>query len=323
MAHAVDPWCLEGPTSTTAPAIVPKAEAVDPTSATIETTQHDPFDFAMPYDADTPESIRRPTPTPKPTRRKPERFPWLPIVAVILVIAVIAGVIAIGISLSGAEGGAVARQSGAAEKRSTEAAAQDRQERSAAGQRPRDCREVPPQRFRPRHCFRHRAMAGLRAREAICIDAAGGEARRLPSLHGVDPLSVVERIIIGVGEDDKSVIVLQGRGLVTPRLLDGAKTWPGVTTEPAWPGGPDLYVLGQKAGTGEAFAATSETCVILSPHRDRIVEMLEKREGMKKTKFADITLERGLEYAHARPFAAFATLGLALWLGLCSPLPAN
>jgi hypothetical protein len=50
--------------------------------------------------------------------------------------------------------------------------------------------------------------------------------------------------------------------------------------------------------------------VILSSARSRIVEALEKRDGAKRTKFDDPTIERGLEYAYSRPFAVYATLGL-------------
>jgi serine/threonine-protein kinase len=310
IAHALEPWCLEGPTSTTAPAIVPKAEAVDPTSATIETTAHDPFDFGSAHDADTPEAIRRPPPTPKPTRRKPDRFPWLVIGAVVLVMAIIAGAIAIGVN-SGSH------------KTEPSPGSQEPPKNDPPKPPPKTAKNDPPpvrdleviEKYLPNDSavaivFDIKQWQAFEpAKQYVLMPLA----EKLAGFHrstGVDLMSVVERVIIAVGEDDKSVIVLQGRGLVTPRLLDGAKTWPGVTTEPAWPGGPELYVLGQKSGTGEAFAATSETCVIISPHRDRIVDALEKREGKKRTKFDDVTLERGLEYAHARPFAAFATMGL-------------
>jgi hypothetical protein len=313
IAHALEPWCLEGPTSTTAPAIVPKAEAVDPTSATIETAAHDPFDFGSAHDADTPESTRRPPPTPKPkpTRRKPDGFPWLIIGGVVLVMAIMAGVIAIGVNLSGGR------------KKDDPSPGNQEQKADPPKPPPKTAKnDLPPVRdleIIEKYLPNDSALAIVfdikqwqtfePAKQYVLMPLA----EKLAGFHrstGVDLMSVVERVMIAVGDDDKSVIVLQGRGLVTPRLLDGAKTWPGVTTEPAWPGGPDLYVLGQKSGTGEAYAATSETCVIISPHRDRIVDALEKREGMKRTKFADITLERGLEYAYARPFAAFATIGL-------------
>lgn len=310
LAHALEPWCLEGPTSTAAPTIVPKAEAVDPTSATIETTAHDPFDFASAHDADTPESTRRPPPTPKATRRRRDGFPWQFVVAGALALVIVIGVIALGLG---------------AGSRKTEPSPgnQDPPKADPPKQPPKTAKYDPPpakdleivEKYLPNDTslaivFDVKHWQGFEpARQYVLMPLA----EKLAGFHrstGVDLMSVVERVIIAVGDDDKTVIVLQGRGLVTPRLLDGAKTWPGVTTEPAWEGGPDLYVLPEKAGPGESFAAASETCVIISPHRDRIVDALEKREGTKKTKFADITVERGLEYAHARPFAAFATIGL-------------
>src|SRR5262249_27064233 len=85
---------------------------------------------------------------------------------------------------------------------------------------------------------------------------------------------------------------------------------PGVHSEPAFHGGPDLALLPPDCPAGAVYAATSETSVILSASRERIVDALEKRDGKKRTRFDDPTLTRGLEFAYARPFAAFVTAGL-------------
>src|SRR5262245_40961777 len=58
------------------------------------------------------------------------------------------------------------------------------------------------------------------------------------------------------------------------------------------------------------YAAASETSVILSPERRRVVEAMEKRDNGKRTRLGDPTIARGLEYAYARPFAAFVAIGL-------------
>ena len=41
-----------------------------------------------------------------------------------------------------------------------------------------------------------------------------------------------------------------------------------------------------------------------------MLDALDKRHNSKRTKFDDVTVERGLEYADSRPFAVFATMGV-------------
>ena len=127
---------------------------------------------------------------------------------------------------------------------------------------------------------------------------------------GVDLVTAAERVAVGLAADDEAVVILQGRSLVTPRLVDGVKAMPGVRIELAWEGGPELAVLGDENPDKAVYAVASETSVVLSPHRRRVIEALEKRDGGRRTRLADPTIARGLEYASARPFAAFVTLGL-------------
>jgi hypothetical protein len=129
---------------------------------------------------------------------------------------------------------------------------------------------------------------------------------------GVDLLSTVERVVVVRASDAQAgtVVVLQGRGLVTPRLIEGVMALPGVRSEPAFEGGTDVALLPGDSPAGAVYAAATETSIILSAHRERVVEALEKRDGKKRTRFDDPTIARGIEFAFARPFAAFVTIGL-------------
>jgi serine/threonine protein kinase len=127
---------------------------------------------------------------------------------------------------------------------------------------------------------------------------------------GVDLLNSVERVVVGLSPNEDVVIILQGRSLVTPRLVDGVKAIPGVRFEPAWDNGPELAVFSGAKPEQSLYAVASETSIVLSPQRRRVIDALEKRDGGKRTRLADPTVARGLEYAYARPFAAFVTIGL-------------
>lgn len=127
---------------------------------------------------------------------------------------------------------------------------------------------------------------------------------------GVDLLSAVERVVVGLSPDEEAVIILQGRSLVTPQLIDGVKSLPGVHVEAASDGGQELVIMRDEKTSKSIYAVASESSVILSSHRGRLIEALEKRDSGRRTRFSDPTISRGLEYANARPFAAFFVLGL-------------
>ena len=151
-------------------------------------------------------------------------------------------------------------------------------------------------------------MAGHSGR-ALIVGPVSDQLADFRRATGVDLLTAAERVVVGLAPNDEAVVVLQGRTLVTPRLVDGVKDMPGVRFEPAWDGGPELVVLGNDK-TETIYAMASETSVVLSAQRRRVVEAIEKRDGGRRTRLADPTVARGLEYAYARPFAAFVALGL-------------
>lgn len=316
LANALEPWCSDLGNSTVHPSLVLQAEAVDPSSATLETHPNDPFDFGNAGEAITPESTRKPPTVPRPSSRKKQDFPRLYIVGAILAAVLLIVVIITGINMASRKK-AENPSPGSQEPPRTDSPSKQPPGRSAKADPPpaRDLEIVD--KYLPNDStlvmvFDLKNWQSYEPARQFVLTPLSEKLAKFHRATGVDLLSVVERVIVGLGADDQSghVVVLQGRGLVTPRLVDGVKSMPGVTTEPAWTDGPELFVLGPESAAGRAFAAASETCVIISGSRERVVEALEKREHVKKTKFADVTIERGLDYAQSRPFAAFATIGL-------------
>ena len=111
---------------------------------------------------------------------------------------------------------------------------------------------------------------------------------------GIDLPALVERVVVGVGSNERggALVILQGRGLVTPKLTDAIRNRAGRDASPAWGGGPDVFA----AGPGPSYLATTETGVLVSARRELIVEALEKSDGARRTtRFADPTLGTGLE----------------------------
>jgi hypothetical protein len=124
---------------------------------------------------------------------------------------------------------------------------------------------------------------------------------------GIDVPALVERAVVGVGSADRggALVVLQGRGLVTPRLTDALRTLAGRTGGAAWDGNADVYAV----GPGPTFLATTETGVLISSRRDLVVEALEKADGARRTtRFADPTLGPGFEMLN-RPGVQSAAFG--------------
>ena len=108
------------------------------------------------------------------------------------------------------------------------------------------------------------------------------------------------------------VVILQGRGVSAERFAELLKKFPGAKTETL----PDTdieiahFAPAAKGGDPGAYAAAVGTSVIVSPSRDRLAEALEKRDGAKKTKFADPTVEAGLKNIYRQPAAVTAVFGL-------------
>jgi serine/threonine protein kinase len=313
LAKALAPWTtgtalLAGPPP-------PPAEAVDPLSEVLESSH--PFDFT--YDADhaTPELERKSAsnrrPVPAQLARKRRILPWVIGLVAVFLTFLLVGAVTANILL-----GRKKTDDPASAPNRPDAPRAEPGKPAQAKAKP----EPPPakdletaEKFLPDDAaavaiFDLKQWQAAPAVRPIVLAPIASQLSPFRDATGVDLLNAVERVVVGLAPNDDAVIILQGRGLVTPRLVDGVKALPGVRVEPAWENGPELAIFGSEKPDQLLYAAASETSVILSPQRLRVVEALEKRDSGKRTHFGDPTLVRGLEYAYARPFAAFVTVGL-------------
>ena len=126
------------------------------------------------------------------------------------------------------------------------------------------------------------------------------------SAFGIDLPAVVERAVVGVEPEERggSLVILQGRVLVTLKLMDALRSMAGRDLSPAWDGGPDVFAV----GSGPTFLATTETCLLMSARRELVAEALWKCDGSQTTTFDDPTVAKGLE-ALARPVIQESAFG--------------
>jgi len=317
LAHALEPWCSGAGQSAVNPRPVPNAEAVDHSSASLETmSSGDPFDFDS-GDPVSPTATRRPPPLPREQAPRRSILPWVLALSAIFLVFLTVGAIGATILIRKArektEGDSVPPP-----------ALADAPKPDPPKPAPKPKSDAPPpkdlevlEKYMPNDAGMvvvfdvKQWQSSLSARQAVLAPLADhlADFRRGT---GVDLLNVVERVVIGTGADAKAgtVVVLQGRGLVTPRLIDAVKTLPGVQTQPVADGWSDLAVFAGDGSVGALYAAATETSVILSANRERVIEALAKQDGTKRTRFTDPTIGRGLEFAFARPFAAYVTIGL-------------
>jgi hypothetical protein len=97
LAHALEPWSIAGGQSGYNPRPVPRAEAADPSSASIETHPNDPFNFNSATVATTPVATGRSPAVPGRAQRVRKILPW--VVALTAMFAVFFMVGAIGTAL--------------------------------------------------------------------------------------------------------------------------------------------------------------------------------------------------------------------------------
>jgi serine/threonine-protein kinase len=314
LAKALAPWTtgIGNPALLAGPP--PPAEAVDPLSDIMESSH--PFDFggqteqATAEASQSPASDRRPPPLPGEKKRL---WPKVVILAAIFTVFLCVGAVAANMLL------------GARKKFDDPSPPPPRHElpkNEPAKFAPKTRPDPPPakdletaEKFLPDDAsavalFDWKQWQAAPAVRPIVLGPLGDQLAGFRRATGVDLLAALERVVVGLSPDEETVVILQGRGLVTPRLIDGVKAIPGARFEPAWEGGPELVVLPDGKAARPIYAGASETSVVLSAHRHRLVEALEKRDAGKRTRLADATVARGLEYAYARPFAAFVTIGL-------------
>jgi hypothetical protein len=295
----------------------PPAEAVEPLSDVAETS--DPFNFGHETDGDSPAPADRPS-----SGRSARRSSALPGATkrLWIKVAMIAAVFAIFLCLGAIVTSVII---GGRKKGDDTTSPPPRRElpknESAKAVPPKPRPDPPPakdletvEKFLPDDASAV-AIFDLKQWQApivrpIVLGPLDNQLAGFRSATGVDLLSTVERVVVGLSPDEQAVIVLQGRGLVTPRLIDGVKALPGVQVEPASDAGQELVIIRDEKTGKSIYGAASESSVILSAHRGRLTEVQEKRDSGRRTRLNDPTIARGLEYAYARPFAAYFVLGL-------------
>jgi eukaryotic-like serine/threonine-protein kinase len=316
LANALEPWCTSTGNSTAHPAVVLKAEAVDPASATLETVPHDPFDFGANSDRATPVTSKGPpalSRTPPPKQRWRER-PWLIGLAAFLAVGLAIGMVSLVISVLGR------KKQEEPPPTSNEAPKQDPPKLVS----PKPKQDTPVvrdletiEKYLPNDTsmvllFDVKQWQSTPVGRQMIVNPLLERLAGWKFLTGIDLLAITDRVVIGIVPDETpgDVIVLQGRLLVTQHLIDGVKSFPGTKKEATSESGPEFFQLGGEDRTKRVFIAFTESSVIISHLRSRIVEALEKKDNAKQTKLVDPAIERGLQWAHARPFAVFATIGL-------------
>jgi serine/threonine-protein kinase len=314
LAHALEPWCLGPASSGINPGAVLHAEEVDPGSAMLDTVRHDPFDFGEEEtDGETPVTTKRPPPlpsTPKPRKPKRDRT-GLIAVAALVSLGLAVGVVLTAVSYLNrkkAEDPPPANQ---------EPPKQDPVKPPTKGKDLPVAKDLEViEKYLPNDAtlvmvFDLKAWLNSQPGRQVIVNPFVEKLAGLRFLSGIDLVSTVERVVVGILPDDVpgDVIVLQGRTLVTPKLVEAVKNFPG-TKKLAAGDGAEFYALSADEKAKNLYIAFTDTSVILSSARDRVVEALEKKNSTKTTKFADPSIERGLQWAFSRPFAAFATLGL-------------
>jgi serine/threonine-protein kinase len=318
VAKALEPWCHPAVQSGLNPRPALPALPADPAGSSIDTPASDPFNFATPNPASAVEKAapsRRPPPVPRSKTRPPKPRRVALIVALVSVFAVFMMVGAIGaaVVLAGKK-----KKPDDPPPSGTQTTLKANPPKTA----PPVVRPDPPpakeldvlEKFLPDDAALvavfdvKQWQTSLTVRQLI-VHPLADQLLPFRQATGTDLLNSVERVVVGIpGGAEDIVIVLQGRSLVTPRLIDGLKTLPGVSAEPT--AGPELLTVTDPGNPGALHAAATGTSVILSPSKQRVLDAIEKRDGATRTRLADPTLTRALEYSNARPFALYVAVGL-------------
>jgi serine/threonine-protein kinase len=311
LAHALEPWCATSPTAPASPTMVLPAEAVDPDSVSLETDPNDPFDFGDDDPGPRPPTSRRPPPLPRAagSRPKPGRSLVVPLLVVFLVFLVL-GAVGVGVLLANRK---------KPDDPPPAKAAPPRTEVVSPGQiakaDPPPAKELEAvEKYLPdgtslAAVFDVRQLQASPVARKVMLGPVADELAPFRVGVGIDLPSLVERVVVGVGPEERggALVVLQGRGLVTPKLTDAIRGLARRNASPAWDGGPDVFPV----GVGPSFLATTETGLLISARRELVVEALEKADGVRRTtRFTDPTIGPGFEVLN-RPGVQLAAFGRA------------
>ena len=309
LAHALEPWC-DG-TGTGMPAAgVLVAEAADPSSAGIETPPGDPFDFTdEDPDPVTPVHIRKaPTDRMSPRHRIPVR--WIVGLVALFLVFLVGGAVGFGMLIRKPKTEPTPPKSSQAEP-APRAAAPPKVEPSVPVAELETLEKYLPTAASVVVVADVNLWRSNPGARQYLLEPMGRMLADLSKSTGTDLPAAIERIGLAVvGKDDGgTIIIAQGRTLVTPRLIDGLKALPGVTAVPAWEGGPELLTLPGSDDGPPQYAGLTGTTALLSGDRALVVEGLKNRDGPSRPPLADQTLNRGLAAPLPRPPALLIALG--------------
>lgn len=320
LAHALEPWCT-GKGTALQPAVVLQAEAVDPITELDLPKPGSPFDFADLDDDETDEPTRVTTAQPPalPTRdvNAAPTKKWL-------MLLIPLAILAIGLSIGGVLGFRQWKDRQADSQLPPEA---------PKGETPKadtpktkvEPKPVPTKDLDSLEKYLPNDTAVLVVLEPKAFQSSTQVKERLvhplnealknfKNATSIDLPNTVDRMIVSYPEVEKNgiLVILQGKTLVTERAIDGLRNLKSVRTEKL-PDKSELFILPWQEDEQSLFVAATDTSVLITLNKQRLLEALEKRDGAKRTTINDPTIEAAIRMMYSRvlyPHAIFAAIGL-------------
>jgi eukaryotic-like serine/threonine-protein kinase len=333
LAHALEPWCSMKGGSDLHPTTILAAEAVDPSSTTIETKPGSPFDFddlgettPPPTPRKGPPTQKRPAFSPEGDDQQPTRPKWIVFAAAGVVCLVL---LAIVIGLLSKPKPNIDDSSPNADPPSTKTKTDTKKtpektpEKTPAESPAKDLDSI--ERFIPNETaslvvFDLRELRNVPLIRDKILPDLGRRLQAMVDPVGAELMSKADRVVIAnTVRDDDTVTIFQGRKLVTPKLLEQARESGETKTSRLADGVTDLFefrIPPEGGSTGEPttlFAVAIDASVVVSRSRDRVMDAFDKREGTdRRTRLSDPTILPGLVNTSWGPksYPVRASLGL-------------
>ena len=147
----------------------------------------------------------------------------------------------------------------------------------------------------------------------------------IKAFTGIDFFQKVERVIVAVSDKKTSpaMVIFQGRSLAGEWLPEMIHKIPGITFDKHRESGIEIARIGpgkDDVTAGKTMHAVQVgTSVLICESRQRILTALEKREGARRTKFEDPSLEAGLAVIYRHPFVVTTVFGTHGQMASLSP----